>query len=58
MFWLIIVILFLAIGVMAIATRDKNFVDNPSAEKPEKPKTFIDKNGRLRDSKGRFVKAE
>lgn len=58
MFWLIVVILFLAIGVMAIATRDKNFVDDSSAEKPEKPKTFIDKNGRLRDSKGRFVKAE
>lgn len=58
MIWAIIIVLILAIVLMAIVGKDREDINEIPAEKPEKPKTFVDKNGRLHDSKGRFVKAE
>lgn len=58
MIWAIIIVLILAIVLMAIVGKDKEEVNETQVNEPQKPAVFVDKNGRLHDSKGRFVKSE
>ena len=54
MIWLLVIALICAIMVMALARKGKG---NECDEEP-KEKYFVDSNGRLRDSHGRFAKSK
>ena len=57
MIWAIIFVLILAIGLMAIVGKDEWDANETQVNETKKPAVFVDKNGRLHDSKGRFVKS-